>query len=40
MVEQGILVTGGSGFVGTVLLQRLARDARWAPRASPHVCRA
>jgi len=33
MVEQGILVTGGSGFVGTVLLQRLARDARWAPRA-------
>ena len=29
----GILVTGGSGFVGKALLQRLAADARWAPRA-------
>jgi len=29
----GILVTGGSGFVGKVLLQRLAADTRWAPRA-------
>lgn len=29
----GILVTGGSGFVGKVLLQRLAADARRAPRA-------
>ncbi|WP_151884262.1 NAD-dependent epimerase/dehydratase family protein, partial [Pseudomonas putida] len=29
----GILVTGGSGFVGKVLLQRLAVDARRAPRA-------
>lgn len=29
----GILVTGGSGFVGKAVLQRLAADARWAPRA-------
>ncbi|WP_236222633.1 SDR family oxidoreductase [Pseudomonas asiatica] len=29
----GILATGGSGFVGKVLLQRLAADTRWAPRA-------
>lgn len=29
----GVLTTGGSGFVGKVLLQRLAEGARWAPRA-------
>ncbi|NBB06922.1 MULTISPECIES: UDP-glucose 4-epimerase family protein [Pseudomonas] len=28
-----VLTTGGSGFVGKVLLQRLAEGARWAPRA-------
>lgn len=33
MIGQGILATGGTGFVGKVLLQRLASDARWAPRA-------
>lgn len=33
MVGQGILATGGTGFVGKVLLQRLASDVRWAPRA-------
>ncbi|RCL29129.1 NAD-dependent dehydratase [Pseudomonas sp. AFG_SD02_1510_Pfu_092] len=29
----GVLTTGGSGFVGQVLLQRLGQEARWAPRA-------
>jgi len=33
MAGQGILATGGSGFVGQVLLQRLASDPRWEPRA-------
>ncbi|MFK0037958.1 UDP-glucose 4-epimerase family protein [Pseudomonas monteilii] len=31
--RSGVLTTGGSGFVGKVLLQRLAEGARWAPRA-------